>query len=786
MRFLSAILAVWMGVSALATDRHVAKIGSDITGNGTSGNPYLTATKAYSVCSAGDRVLIDDNGLYDENPRFDRAGSAGNLITIDGQNNGAILNAFSCEADYNMVCNLTCYTNASTWHVRTYFHNTANHCIVSNVTWDNKLMLLGYPAVAWNGAVGGVAGSFNTITNCRALNIRDEMIFRIGGDFNQIGGIYCSNIDNADLMQFAGHTNYVTDFTAVAMVQMGVYTNNHADCFQMFGNAGGTAQESWGHIINRMFVYVGTQNPNPELQIGNLTDDELPNVGKLRVWNSIFIGVPAKCSVAQPQTEFVNCLFVDCATNANNGGAALIGSDLNGIGHGTSLRYYNNIFANCGVGNSVINGNGWYHVDTTLTGCEADYNIVTKKINGVWTAVDQDSNHSHVITSGGTWDANLWWEPHGKNGFDPKFSNAAQLDFRLLPGSPAISSALAQAGFTNDFRLLTRDAAWEIGPYEFQLSDFNTYPCYISNRLINATCTVATNATTINIPLNLVRLEATIERRPFTNVPSAWTLWTNIFTLNSAAVTNTISFTDTNISGQRWEYRVSQLIQTNTLCGGGSGNEGIAIIKFSDWTLGAPVASRGAVSLWMESGVTNALWAKWTRLIQDLQGAGYKVYPHYATAVEATSGTPGRARFGGETTITSDYNIDTSTRLCFLVGHIPVPYSGINCSRPGSHTDNVGAHGSDLVYADLNGTFTDTGNTSATDGGVPATFTHNAVGDGKFDQDTIPSAPEVIIGRVDLGRNMPAFSLTEVQALGNTWIAIMPGVTSRSPSGRRR
>jgi hypothetical protein len=753
-------LAVWFGVSSMATDRHVAKSGSDTTGNGTIGNPYFTATKAYSVCSAGDRVLIDDSGLYDENPRFDRAGSAGNLIVIDGQNNGSILNAFSCEADYNMVCNLTTYTNASTWHVRTYFHNTANHCIVSNVTWDNKLTLLGYPAVAWNGAVGGVAGSFNTITNCKALNIRDEMIFRIGGDFNQIGGIYCSNIDNADLMQFAGHTNYVTDFTAVALVQMGVYTNNHADCFQMFGNAGGTAQESWGHIINRMFVYVGNQNPNPELQIGNLTDDELSNVGKLRVWNSIFVGVPSKCSVAQPQTEFVNCLFLNCATNANNGGAALIGSDLNGIGHGTSLKYYNNIFANCGIAGLTNNGNGWYHVDTTLTGCEADYNIVTKKIGGVWKAIEQDSNTNHYVHNGGTWDANLWFEPHGLNGVDPKFSNESQLDFRLLPGSPAISSALAQAGFTNDFRLLTRDASWEIGPYEFQQSDFNTYPGDVGPRLILATTIANSGATTINIPYNLDRQEIKIGRRKATSNPSAWTVFTNLVTLNSASVTNSISFTDTNIANVTYEYEIQQLIRTNALTGGDV--NGYRDFQYPWTAYRAPLQdSRGNVCLLVESGVAASLTSELTRLNLDLVGAGYKVYRHDIAADEVGSGTWKTNVTGIKSLIQTDYNSDGNPWFVFIVGHVPVPYSGLNLS-PGSHTDNKGAHATDLYYADLDGTFTDAGSETS----APATFTQNVPGDGKFDNDTIPSAPEVRIGRVDLGHsNFSAFSNTEVQRL---------------------
>jgi hypothetical protein len=339
--------------------------------------------------------------------------------------------------------------------------------------------------------------------------------------------------------------------------------------------------------------------------------------------------------------------------------------------------------------------------------------------------------------------------------------NEGQLDYRLLPSSPLISAALAQAGFTNDFRLLTRDASWEIGPYEFQQSDFNTYPGDVGPRLVLATSLANSGATTINIPYNLDRQEIKIGRRIATNKVSAWTIFTNLVTLNSASVTNTISFTDTNIANVTYEYEIQQLIRTNALTGGDV--NGYRDFQYL-WTgYRVPLQdSRGNVCLLVESGIASPLASELTRLNLDLVGAGYKVYRHDIAADEVGSGTWKTNITGIKSLIQADYNSDSGNPwFVFIVGHVPVPYSGLNLS-PGSHTDNKGAHATDLYYADLDGTFTDAGSETS----APATFTQNVPGDGKFDNDTIPSAPEVRIGRVDLGHsNFPAFSNTEVQRL---------------------
>ena len=88
----------------------------------------------------------------------------------------------------------------------------------------------------------------------------------------------------------------------------------------------------------------------------------------------------------------------------------------------------------------------------------------------------------------------------------------------------------------------------------------------------------------------------------------------------------------------------------------------------------------------------------------------------------------------------------------------PVPYSGD--IYPDTHSENHwGAWSADPYYAELNGHWTD----EVVD--LDTAFfdrNDNIPGDGKFDQDSIPSKVELQIGRVDLSR-MPSFALDEIE-----------------------
>lgn len=104
----------------------------------------------------------------------------------------------------------------------------------------------------------------------------------------------------------------------------------------------------------------------------------------------------------------------------------------------------------------------------------------------------------------------------------------------------------------------------------------------------------------------------------------------------------------------------------------------------------------------------------------------------------------------------------------YIIGHVPVPYSGYFSSTgtrppPDGHVEGSGNHTgawpADVFYADFEGIWEDilvkctTGNQSRH---------HNIGGDGKFDPSELPGKASVDLGRVDF-YDMPAFSESEVE-----------------------
>ncbi|MGZ3883130.1 MAG: T9SS type A sorting domain-containing protein, partial [Bacteroidia bacterium] len=148
------------------------------------------------------------------------------------------------------------------------------------------------------------------------------------------------------------------------------------------------------------------------------------------------------------------------------------------------------------------------------------------------------------------------------------------------------------------------------------------------------------------------------------------------------------------------------------------------------------------------------LSAELQRLQDDLEGDGWDVIRHNVDR----AGTVTHVR----SLVMADYALDpVNTKAIFIVGHVPVPYSGnIN---PDGHPDHLGAWPTDTYYADVNGTWTDA--TITTTNVVPAR-TQNVPGDGKFDQSVIPTDLELQAGRADFS-NLPSFSSSEQALLKN-------------------
>ena len=214
-----------------------------------------------------------------------------------------------------------------------------------------------------------------------------------------------------------------------------------------------------------------------------------------------------------------------------------------------------------------------------------------------------------------------------------------------------------------------------------------------------------------------------------------------IATLNG----NATQYIDNNVNiAESYEYKIVKN-KSNGIIGYGYINAGIEIPIVED---------RGTIILVIDNTFTTSLAAEIALLKSDLAADGWKVT---TLSVSRTASVP-----SVKSQIVNTYNQNTTnTKAVFLLGHVPVPYSGE--IYPDGHSDHEGAWPADVYYADMNGAWTDnTANiTWSSD-----TRNRNIPGDGKFDQSYIASDLELQIGRVDLS-NLSAFSSNETILLKN-------------------
>jgi fibronectin type 3 domain-containing protein len=166
--------------------------------------------------------------------------------------------------------------------------------------------------------------------------------------------------------------------------------------------------------------------------------------------------------------------------------------------------------------------------------------------------------------------------------------------------------------------------------------------------------------------------------------------------------------------------------------------------------------TRGKVILLVDSTMAGPLSNELARLKLDLAGDGWTVLRH---DVSRTMTVP-----GVKAIVKAYYDADpANVKSLFIFGHVPVPYSGELV--PDGH--GFRALPTDLYYAELYGTTWTDSSVSNNSWQIdwPYMENWNIPGDGKFDQNSIASPPELEVGRVDL-YNMPVFNpLTETDLL---------------------
>lgn len=193
-------------------------------------------------------------------------------------------------------------------------------------------------------------------------------------------------------------------------------------------------------------------------------------------------------------------------------------------------------------------------------------------------------------------------------------------------------------------------------------------------------------------------------------------------------------FTDVNVEiGKGYEYQV--------YCNTGVGNPAGVSYVYSGIKL-PTTEKRGTVLLLIDSVLS--MYSEELRLLEtDLIGDGWKVTGIFVPRSMSVADV--------KNLIVQQCNKNPDINTLFLLGRITVPYSGN--LNPDAHPDHLGAWPADVLYADLDGTWTDN---TVNNSSAAREENKNVAGDGKYDQSVLPSPVDLQCGRVDLYR-MPQF-----------------------------
>ena len=212
---------------------------------------------------------------------------------------------------------------------------------------------------------------------------------------------------------------------------------------------------------------------------------------------------------------------------------------------------------------------------------------------------------------------------------------------------------------------------------------------------------------------------------------------------------NDTTFIDSDVLvGEGYEYYVTA----------GSGNSSFhgyaysGIKKQADFYMGNTL-------LLIDEAYKNALSSEISRLEEDLLNEGWNVtslfIPRTMSVQDVKSSIDVEAK-----------NLDNRLKTIFIIGHVPVPYSGDyggDLPPPDGHVVGSGGHtgawSADTYYACFDGNWTDTRVNNTTGS---RSRNYNIVGDGKLDQSRLPGNVNYELGRVDLF-DMPAFSKSDTE-----------------------
>ena len=196
--------------------------------------------------------------------------------------------------------------------------------------------------------------------------------------------------------------------------------------------------------------------------------------------------------------------------------------------------------------------------------------------------------------------------------------------------------------------------------------------------------------------------------------------------------------------GEVWEYQVRR---KNTWSFQSNSYDAIG------YTIGAVMNDnstyKGQMILLVSNDVYINLPDKYAKLKKDLTADGWFV--NELVVDRATDWDSGAKVVTIKNQIVDIYDnasMADKPKVLYILGHVPLPRCGSSdVNAPDDHSQNKGARGCDVYYADIDGIFTDTATYNPS--GLATPLASNIPGDFKWDQDFFPSDVEMTFGRID-------------------------------------
>jgi hypothetical protein len=451
-------LACWIALltassfCARSATYYVAITGVDLN-PGTQALPWRTIQQAANNALSGDTVLVG-SGNYGEIVSFQNGGSPANYITFDGQ--GVATNIqFQISRPYIKIRNFY-LTGLTTKYSGVIQFNLGGHAAYIEGNYIDCGYADSVRAFNWDfGSVTPIdpnAASGVTITNNIAEHVYNTPCVMLFGTNNSILHNTLRTIRDADYFYLFGISNVVCANSCIGFEDT-TNSGNHMDCVQTFGN--NSHASKYMRIERNIFGY----NFNPKdvdiAQVCQLEQDGDLDIHDWDIRNNVFYNLlKGECGI--PSVRWHNNVFYQIWTNSA-GGALILNWSADGRNNATNCQILNNVFLECGYGDSQ---SGWYNLGDgsgTITNTWiVDYNYVAGTNGTAKNAGLPRTNQR-------------WYEPHGVNGGDAKFYSAALRNFHVLNGSPLVDVGTNLTSlFNNDLDGHVRPIgpAFDIGAYE--------------------------------------------------------------------------------------------------------------------------------------------------------------------------------------------------------------------------------------------------------------------------------------------------------------------------------